>query len=77
MCYTYRNLCDLIEKGKPAENQGRKAMGLQPTGHDCQAAKSQYNYAVSIPPCDFWTWQRKIVKSFCLIIIGRIFVNDF
>lgn len=31
----------LIQKGKPGENRGRKAMGLQPhlLGYDCQAAE--------------------------------------
>jgi hypothetical protein len=30
-----------LDKGKPGESQGRKAMGLPPSpdGHDCQAAE--------------------------------------
>jgi hypothetical protein len=31
------------DKGKPDENRGRKAMGLQPhiPGYDCQAAENE------------------------------------
>ncbi len=40
-----------IDKGKPVERQGRKAMGLHPahsTGQDCQAAEEIHRLGFSL-----------------------------
>jgi hypothetical protein len=50
----------LVRKGKPGENRGRKAMGLQPQipGYDCQAAEKDVINGLILRPFCFSTGEK-------------------